>query len=78
MNVTLKEFPTDLHSRLKALAEGNGRSLNKQIIYLLESATTPQKTDESILLQRIKVNRKKMMGPMDPAFLSSAISEGRL
>ena len=77
MNVTLKEFPPDLHARLKNLAEGSGRSLSKQIIHLLESATTVHRTDDSVLLQRIKANRGLMTGTIDQEFLNKAISEGR-
>jgi len=77
MNVTLKDFPTDLHSRLKSLAEGSGRSLNRQIIYLLDAATSPRKVDDSDLLHRIKANRQGIDGRIDHEFLEQAISDGR-
>ncbi len=77
MNVTLKEFPADLHSRLKALAEGSGRSLNRQIIYLLDAATSPRKVDDSDLLHRIKTNRQGIDGRIDQEFLEHAVSDGR-
>lgn len=77
MNVTLKEFPPDLHSRLKALAEGSGRSLNRQIIYLLDAATSPRKVDDSDLLHRIKANRQRTSSGIDQEFLEQAISDGR-
>jgi plasmid stability protein len=37
LNLTLKNIPTDLHQRLKARAESNRRSLNREILALLES-----------------------------------------
>ena len=77
MNVTLKDFPVDLHARLKSLAEGSGRSLNRQIIYLLDAATSPQKVDDSDLLYRIKANRQRIGGRIDQKFLEQAVSEGR-
>ena len=40
MNVTLKEFPDHLHAKLKIIAESSGRSLNRQIIYLLAVSYT--------------------------------------
>ena len=77
MNVTLKEFPPELHSRLKLLAEGNGRSLNRQIIYLLDAVTAPQKVDDVDLLHRIKTNRQKIGATVDHASLKAAIMDGR-
>ena len=77
MNVTLKEFPPDLHSRLKSLAEESGRSLNRQIVYLLDASTSPRKVDDSDLLHRIKANRQRIGGRIDMKFLEQAISDGR-
>jgi plasmid stability protein len=37
LNMTLKNIPTALHQRLKARAESNHRSLNREILALLES-----------------------------------------
>jgi len=77
MNVTIKEFPPDLHARLKAAAEENGRSLTRQIVHLLETAGAPKRTDDSLLLQRIKKNRREMTGRIDQDFLNAAIDDGR-
>ena len=77
MNVTLKEFPDDLHARLKQIASRRGRSLNRQIIHTLETAIKPSLIDETVLLQRIKANREQIGGSLDQEFLEAAISEGR-
>jgi len=37
LNVTLKNIPAALHQRLKARAESNRRSLNREILALLEA-----------------------------------------
>jgi plasmid stability protein len=37
LNLTLKNIPADLHQRLKARAESNRRSLNREILAVLES-----------------------------------------
>ena len=76
--MTLKEFPADLHARLKAMAEGNGRSLNRQIIHLLDLAASPKQTDDSALLQRIQLNRQRVNNTINQKFLDEAIEEGRL
>lgn len=77
MNVTLKEFPDDLHATLKEIAQKHGRSLNREIIHTLERAIQPQLTDETTLLQRIKANREQTSAFLNQDFLAEAISEGR-
>jgi len=77
MNVTLKEFPDDLHATLKKIAQNRGRSLNRQIIYTLETAVRPCLTDEVTLLQRISANRGQTAAFLNQDFLKEAISEGR-
>jgi plasmid stability protein len=37
LNLTLKNIPVELHARLKASAEANRRSLNREILALLEA-----------------------------------------
>lgn len=37
LNLTLKNIPAELHLRLKARAESNRRSLNREILALLEA-----------------------------------------
>ena len=52
--ITLKNIPEELHRELKKRAEENHRSLNKEIIVTLKSATTgtirldPAKLEESV------------------------------
>ena len=77
MNVTLEEFPPDLHSRLKNMAEDNGRSLNRQIIHLLDMAASPRVADDAALLHRIKLNRQRSNAAIGQVFLTEAIQEGR-
>ena len=37
LNLTLKNIPVELHARLKASADANRRSLNREILALLEA-----------------------------------------
>ncbi len=76
MNVTLKDFPDDLHSTLKAVAEQSGRSLCRQVIYTSEGAVRPRPTNEENLLQRIKARRQQSDLHITQQFLEKAISEG--
>ena len=76
-NITLKDVPDDLHQRLRAAAVGTGRSLNKMILALLESAVGPHKSDRLVLLDRIRARRSKLHHLVDDASLEEAIEEGR-
>ncbi|MCX6564317.1 MAG: DNA-binding protein [Candidatus Aminicenantes bacterium] len=50
INVTVKNIPPDLHKDLKASAARHRRSVNKEIIALLEERLNPRKpTPEEVL-----------------------------
>ena len=61
--ITLKNIPADLHRELKKRAEENHRSLNKEIIATLKSATggtirlDPIKLEESVRRARALFRR---------------------
>ena len=44
--VTIR-FPTELHGRIKALAERDMRSFNSEVIWLLDRATTEAESERS-------------------------------
>ena len=76
-NITLKDVPDDLHQRLRAAAVETGRSLNKMILTLLETAVGPHKSDRLVLLDRIRARRSKLHHLVGDASLEEAIEEGR-
>ena len=76
-NITLKDVPEDLHQRLRAAAVETGRSLNKMILALLESAVGPHKSDRLVLLDRIRARRSKLHRFLDDTSLEEAIEDGR-
>jgi hypothetical protein len=76
-NITLKDMPDDLHKRLRAAAEETGRSLNKMILVLLETAIGPHKSDRLVLLDRIRARRSTLRCFVNDATLEEAIEEGR-
>ena len=55
--VTLKNVPEDLLDRLRKLATTERRSLNQQILYLLESAEDPEERQ-----QRLKAEAERQTG----------------
>lgn len=77
MNLTIKDLPESLHSKLKAKAEETGRSLNKLVIYTLEQNFASQKIDEKQWLERVRNRRKKMNFSVDEESLNEAKRSGR-
>ena len=77
MNITLKEIPPELHERLREVASQTGRSLNRQIIYMLEQVVLPQRIDREQLAQRIRRRRDSIGGHLAPEDLTAAINSGR-
>jgi plasmid stability protein len=45
LNLTLKNLPPELHARLKASAQANRRSLNREILARLEAALDAPSVD---------------------------------
>ena len=54
LNLTLKNIPTELHVRLKARAESNRRSLNREILALLEAQLEAPAVDVASEQQRLE------------------------
>jgi len=78
MNLTIKDVPSKLHKRLKARAQNHKRSLNWEVIDILETAveTRPIKVDE--LLKRIEeVHARIRIPPLTEEILREAKNSGR-
>ena len=78
MNITLKDIPSGLHQKLRLRAEENGRSLNKEVMSILQVAVNPEKHNPRQLLDQISENRNRMNFEVDPDELKDIISEGML
>jgi plasmid stability protein len=52
-NLTLKNIPAGLHARLKASAEANRRSLNREILALLEAQLEAPSVDVAAELRAL-------------------------
>lgn len=77
MNITLKEIPEELHENLRRRAEANGRSLNKEVMMILQAVACPVKTTAQEILYEIKSYRDKMPLIVRDTELEQIISEGR-
>jgi hypothetical protein len=54
VTITLKDVPQPLHQKLKRLAQRNKRSLNQDIIYVLEQNAVAQERRQRILADLVK------------------------
>lgn len=75
--VTVKDLPEKLHRQLKARALRHHRSLNSEIIALLEAAIAPQKIDPDALLARAASLRKLVSGRLTDSRLTALRNAGR-
>jgi plasmid stability protein len=69
--VTVKDLPEKLHRQLKARALQHHRSLNSEIIAMLEAATAPQKLDPDALLALAASLRKQVAGRLTDSDLAT-------
>ena len=77
MNITLKELPDALHLKLKQRAEAHGRSLNKEVIAMLETMVNPVRRNPEELLRRIGHHRDTLPHLVKEDELSGIINDGR-
>ena len=76
--LTIKNLPDGLHRRLKEIAERNRRSLNSEVIHLLERSLDAAPVDPRSLLVRARAVREKADLPyLTDAALRAARDEGR-
>ncbi len=78
-NLTLKNVPEELLVRLRAQAESNRRSLNSEILVVLETALSPHKPDVDTMLDAVDaIHATHAVEPMTPAEVRRAIRRGRV
>ena len=79
-NMTLKGIPDPIHKALKKQAETNHRSLNQEILSILDKAiektTHPYMSTEKLLAE-IREGRKLFKGSMTLEEIDKAKREGR-
>jgi plasmid stability protein len=78
INVTVKNIPPDLHKGLKASAARHRRSLNKEIIALLEERLKPRKRTPEEVLAAVGVLHDRLKGVwLTDEMIDQAKKEGR-
>jgi plasmid stability protein len=75
--ITIKNIPDQVYEGLKQRAKIRHRSLNGEIIHLLEkSLKTTELTPEEVRM-KAKIFREKVKEMLSPEEIEDAISEGR-
>jgi len=78
--ITLKNVPENVHGLLKKEARLHKRSLNQQVIYLIEqSLSTTGKRDVEAVIRDIRALRSRVhMKPVSTESIDKARREGRM
>ena len=75
---TLKNNPRELYERLKQRAAEHRRSLNSEIIVLLEQSVLIARIDPDAFLARVDVRRKRLaLAPLTERRLKAIKAAGR-
>ncbi len=75
--VTVKDLPDKVHRQLKARALAHRRSLNSEIIAVLEAATAAHRVDPDELLARAARLRGRVGGRLTDSDLLTLRNTGR-
>lgn len=75
-NFTLKNIPEDLYEKVKERAERNHRSINGEIISILNAATMSRPFDLDEIIVRAREFRGRTKGFLTEEFLRQAKREG--
>jgi plasmid stability protein len=78
MNVTIKDLPAQLHERLKENAKMNRRSLNAEVITLLEAAMEPRKVNVDEVLAAARAVRSQVKRELSDQDINRMKRQGRL
>jgi hypothetical protein len=77
MNITIKGISPSVHQKLLKRAGHNQRSLNKEIIALLEDATNPKRVSPQTIVEELKQLRAKIDLSVSIDSIEQAIQAGR-
>ena len=78
VNITLKNIPEDLYQKLKERAVINHRSINREVIAIMQDSLNPRTIDPGDFLARVRELRSKTQNVrLTQAELDHAKGEGR-
>jgi plasmid stability protein len=76
-NFTLKNIPEDLYKKVKERAERNHRSINGEIISIINAAMASKHSSADEILARARAVRAQTGGFLTDDFINQAKREGR-
>lgn len=76
-SITLKEIPVKLHDKLKLRAKEHRRSLNSEVIDLLEKSIEPRRVDVTELLETARRFRSTLTFEATDEEINDAKRKGR-
>ncbi len=77
-SITLKSIPTSVHRALKSRAKSHKRSLNREVMAMIDEVLAPsRKVDIEAMLERERRFRDSLDFTMTPAEIEGALQEGR-
>ena len=77
INLTIKGLPQLTHRKLQQRAKRHRRSLNKEIIAVLEDAVSPHILSPAELVDQLRTMQAKMRFSVSIGEIESAINSGR-
>ncbi|MCB9423009.1 MAG: Arc family DNA-binding protein [Ardenticatenaceae bacterium] len=75
--ITVKNIPEDVYERLKEQAKRNRRSINSEIITLMERAVMSYRIDPDEFIERARVIRESLKFVATEEEINQAKNEGR-
>jgi plasmid stability protein len=77
-DVTIKDLPSELHERLKENAKRHRRSLNAEVITLLEGAVEPRRINVDEILTAARAVRSEVKRELSDHDIARMKRQGRL
>lgn len=77
VNITIKNIPDEVYEKLKDRAKRNRRSINNEVIHLIESQFRANQVNAEEVLYKARKFRSKLKGSLTTEEIEAAINEGR-
>lgn len=76
-NLTIKNLPDELYEKIKAIAASNRRSINNEVIVIIENAIEKDPIIYDDAIERVRILREKMNIYVTEDEINQAKNEGR-
>ncbi len=76
-SLTIKNIPDNLYKKIKQQAKKNRRSINNEVIYMIERSIDQPPVDKAEFLADVRALRKQLNVYLTDETVDRAINEGR-